>query len=59
MKLYEVLRKINFKIGTLDDITGRAVNNIVETKHIIDELNTQMFQYANKTKGVFFIKRFT
>ena len=52
MKLYEVLRKINFKIGTLDDITGRAVNNIVETKHIIDELNTQMFQYANKTKGV-------
>ena len=52
MKLYEVLRKINFKIGTLDDITGRAINNIVETRYIIDELNTQMFQYANKTKGV-------
>lgn len=52
MKLYEALRRINFKIGTLDDITGRAINNIVETRYIIDELNTQMFQYANKTKGV-------
>lgn len=52
MKLFEALRRINFKIGTLDDITGRAINNIVETRYIIDELNTQMFQYANKTKGV-------
>lgn len=52
MKLYETLRRINFKIGTLDDITGKAINNIVETRYIIDELNTQMFQYANKTKGV-------
>ena len=52
MKLYEALRRINFKIGTLDDITGRAINNIVETRYIIDELNTQMFQYANKTKGI-------
>ena len=52
MKLYEVLRKINFKIGTLDDITGRAINNIIKTRYIIDELNTQMFAYANKTKGV-------
>ena len=52
MKLFEALRRINFKIGTLDDITGRAINNIVETRYIIDELNTQMFQYANKTKGI-------
>ena len=52
MKLYEALRRINFKIGTLDDITGRAINNIIETRFIIDELNTQMFQYANKTKGI-------
>ena len=52
MKLEEALRRINFKIGTLDDITGRAINNIIETRFIIDELNTQMFQYANKTKGV-------
>lgn len=52
MKLYEALRRINFKIGTLDDITGRAINNIVETRYIIDELNTQMFHYANKTKGI-------
>lgn len=52
MKLYEALRRINFKIGTLDDITGKAINNIIETRYIIDELNTQMFQYANKTKGI-------
>lgn len=52
MKLSEALRRISFKIGTLDDITGRAINNIVEPKYIIDELNTQMFQYANKTKGI-------
>ena len=52
MKLFEALRRINFKIGTLDDITGRAINNIVETRYIIDELNTQMFAYANKTKGI-------
>ena len=52
MKIFEALRRINFKIGTLDDITGRAINNIVETRFIIDELNTQIFQYANKTKGI-------
>ena len=52
MKLFETLRRINFKIGTLDDITGRAINNIVETRYIIDELNTQLYQYANKTKGI-------
>lgn len=52
MKLFEALRRINFKIGTLDDITGRAINKIIETRYIIDELNTQMFQYANRTKGV-------
>ena len=52
MKLFEALRRINFKIGTLDDITGRAINNIVETRYVIDELNTQLYQYANKTKGI-------
>lgn len=52
MILNEALRRINFKIGTLDDITGKAINNIIETRYIIDELNTQMFAYANKTKGV-------
>lgn len=52
MKLFEALRRINFKVGTLDDITGKAINKIIETRYVIDELNTQMFQYANKTKGV-------
>lgn len=52
MKVNEALRKINFKVGTLDDITGRAINNIIETRYVIDELNTQLYQYANKTKGI-------
>lgn len=52
MNLNEVLRRINFKIGTLDDITGKAINRIIETRYVIDELNTQLYQYANKTKGI-------
>lgn len=52
MNVSEALRRINFKIGTLDDITGRAINNIIETRYIVDELNTQLMQYANKTKGI-------
>ena len=52
MNVNEALRRINFKIGTLDDITGRAVNNIIENRYIIDELNTQLYEYANKTKGI-------
>lgn len=52
MKVSEALRRINFKVGTLDDITGRAINNIIETRYIIDELNTCLYQYANKTKGI-------
>jgi len=52
MKVSEALRRINFKVGTLDDITGRAINNIIETRYIVDELNTQLMQYANKTKGI-------
>lgn len=52
MNVSEALRRINFKIGTLDDITGRAINNIIETRYIIDELNTQLRAYANTTKGI-------
>lgn len=52
MNVSEALRRINFKIGTLDDITGRAINNIIQTRYIIDELNTQLRAYANTTKGI-------
>lgn len=52
MILEEVLRRIKFKIGTTDDISGRAINPIVNNRNIIDELNSQIRQYANITKGI-------
>lgn len=52
MILQEVLRRINFKIGTWDDINGKAINPIVSNQIIIDELNSQLNQYANITKGI-------
>lgn len=52
MNLQEVLRKINFNIGTFDDISGRAINPIVSNQIIVDQLNTQLNQYANITKGI-------
>lgn len=52
MILQEVLRRIKFKIGTTDDISGRAINPIVNNRNIIDELNSQIRQYANITKGI-------
>jgi hypothetical protein len=52
MILQEVLRLINFNIGTWDDISGRAINPIVSNQIIIDQLNSQLKQYANITKGI-------
>lgn len=52
MILKEVLRRIKFKVGTTDDISGRAINLIVSNINIIDELNSQIRQYANITKGI-------
>lgn len=52
MNVNEVLRKISFKVGTLDDIGGKAINNIVDNRIVVDELNTQLYQYANITKGI-------
>jgi hypothetical protein len=52
MIIQEILRRINFKIGTWDDISGRAINPIVSNQVIIDELNSQLNQYANITKGI-------
>lgn len=52
MKLQEVFRIINYKIGSWDDISGRAINPIVSNQIIVDELNSQLRQYANITKGI-------
>lgn len=52
MKVNEALRRINFKIGNMDDITGKSVNPIIDNRYVVDELNTQLRQYANITKGI-------
>lgn len=52
MIFQEVLRRIKFKVGTMDDISGRAINPIVSNRNIVDELNSQLRQYANITKGI-------
>jgi hypothetical protein len=52
MKVSEAIRRITFNIGNLDDITGKAINPIIYNRHIVDKLNTQLRQYANRTKGI-------
>ena len=52
MKVNEALRRILFKVGTTDDLSGRAVNPIINNRNIIDELNSQLRQYANITKVI-------
>jgi hypothetical protein len=52
MIFQEVLRRVKFKVGTTDDISGRAINPIVSNRNIVDELNSQIRQYANITKGI-------
>jgi hypothetical protein len=52
VNIREVLRRINFKIGNLDNIQGKAINNIMPYRYIVDELNSQLRQYANITKAI-------
>ena len=48
----EALRRISNRVGTLDDISGRALNNLFTNQFIIDELNSAMAEYARITKGI-------
>jgi len=52
MLISEALRRINFRVGTLDDISGRAVNPILSNRIILDALYEQMSKYALITKGI-------
>lgn len=52
MILSDVLNRIKFKIGSMDDISSRAVNPLIDTANTIYELNAQMIKYANITKGI-------
>lgn len=52
MNVTEALRRINFKAGTIDDITSKSINKLFTNQSIIDELNTQLADYARITKGI-------
>lgn len=52
MNVQEAYRLINFKIGTMDDISSRNINALFSNQQIIDELNTQLKDYARITKGI-------
>ena len=52
MNLESVINRIKFKVGSMDDISSRAVNPLVSTSNILSELYAQMKAYAIKTKGI-------
>ena len=52
MLVNEAMRRILFNIGGLDDITGKAVNPLINNRQIIDMLNSQLRQYASVTRGI-------
>lgn len=52
MDLNSALMRIKFKIGSIDDISSKAVNQLVSTSNMIYELNAQSINYAVKTLGI-------
>ena len=52
MNINEALKLLNFRIGTLDDVSGRAINPIVNNRILLLELYEQMKKYAMITKGI-------
>jgi hypothetical protein len=52
MQVRKLLERVNFRIGTMDDVSGRSVNPIVKNRIIIDELNNALSKYAQVTKGI-------
>lgn len=52
MILSDALNRIKFKIGSMDDISSRAMNPLVSTSNILYELNAQMINYAILTRGI-------
>ena len=52
MNVKEAIRNITFKIGSLDDVSGKAINNFVPNRVIVDEFNLQLQSYASITKGI-------
>jgi hypothetical protein len=59
MKLQDAYQRIAFKVGTMDDASGRSLNPIVSNRVLINELMDQMMSYANITKGIQDVFSFT
>ena len=52
MNVEEALRRVRFYTGTLSDLSGKAVNNLFTNQSLLDQLQTQLDQYANITKAI-------
>lgn len=52
MNLQDALMRIKFKVGSIDDISSKAVNQLVSTSNLLYELNAQSIKYAVKTNGI-------
>lgn len=52
LNVTEAVRRIRFKTGTIDDITNKSINTLFSNQAVIDELNTQLAEYARITKGI-------
>ena len=52
MLVKEAIEHIQFAVGSMDDVSGRSVNPMFTLKQIAQQLNFELNQYANKTKGI-------
>ena len=52
MILSDVLNRVKFKVGSMDDIQSKSINPLVSTSNILYELNAQMTEYAKYTYGI-------
>lgn len=52
MNVSDLFYNIRFTTGSLDDTSGRAVNNLFTNKQIATQANMELLQYANITKGI-------
>ena len=52
MRVWDAIERIRFYTGTLDDVTGRAINNLFTDKIILQLLSFQLNEYATITKAI-------
>ena len=52
MKLKDVIELIRFNTATANDLSGKAVNNIISNRAIKFQLQSALDRYASRTKGL-------